>query len=78
MSEKKKRYVLSRRRRERLERLTLRFDLISAGLAVVIILAAAVSAGRQEGRQFLTGTANFLDERAGRHMPYIVGAETNL
>lgn len=46
MSEKKKRYVLSRRRRERLERLTLRFDLISAGLAVVIILAAAVSAGR--------------------------------
>lgn len=46
MSDKKKRYVLSRRSRERLERFTLRFDLISAGLAVVIILATAVSAGR--------------------------------
>ncbi len=46
MSDKKKNYLLSRRRRERFERLTLRFDLISAGLAAVIILATLVSAGR--------------------------------
>ena len=38
MSDKKKNYLLSRRRRERFERLTLRFDLISAGLAAVILL----------------------------------------
>lgn len=46
MADKKKNYLLSRRRRERFERLTFRFDLLSVGLAVVILLATAVSAGR--------------------------------
>ncbi len=46
MSEKKKSYLLSRRRRERMERLMFRLDLISAGLALVIILATVISMGR--------------------------------